>query len=178
MPTDEIDRKARSEGPNGRANPSGDGDPPAASTSGWHARSREELVREVERLQAELERLGQEAIEQGGLREQGEQGQYAQQRAHLEERIEALRRELSPGAGRGDLSDAEQAGLGRRYTIRLEDGSVETWELALPRDASPRDGRISVQSPLGRALLGKSAGQRARVTTPEDSYEVEVVAVG
>ena len=150
---------------------------PAASTQGLgRAGSREELEREIRLIQKQLEQLGREAIEQGTLREPAEQGQYFVERARLEERLESLRRELSP-AGLEELSEEERAALGRRYTIRLPDGSVETWELTAPGQANPRAGRISVQSPLGRALVGKSRGEVAEVRTPGETYTVEIIDV-
>lgn len=140
------------------------------------AQSRDEAVTEIRRLQEQLALLGREAIEQGSLREPGEHGQYAAERARLEERLDALRRELDPTALE-ELTEEERVAISRRYTIRLADGTVETWELTGPGEARPREGKISVQSPLGRALVGASPERKVEVETPEGSYVVEVVSV-
>lgn len=135
---------------------------------------RAELLREISRIEAEIERLGRDAIEQGSLREPGEQGEFYAERARLEKRLDTLRRELNPPT-EDDLTEQERAAIGRRVTIRLPEGEVETWELTAPSQANPRVERISVRSPLGRALIGKAPGDRTVVQTPEQSYDVEVL---
>ena len=43
--------------------------------------------------------------------------------------------------------------------------------------SSPTDGRVSVNSPLGQALIGKKRGEKAVVAAPSGSWQVEVVEI-
>ena len=68
------------------------------------------------------------------------------------------------------------ARLGSRVVIADEYGEAE-YQIVGPQEADPRAGRISTQSPVGRALLGARAGERVSVVTPEGTRSVEVRAV-
>ncbi len=62
-------------------------------------------------------------------------------------------------------------------TVEEPDGKRRSWRLVGPDETDPRRGLVSVQSPLGRALLGRSAGDVVEVERPGGRIEVEVVAV-
>jgi transcription elongation factor GreA len=68
------------------------------------------------------------------------------------------------------------AQIGSRVRIRDEDGESE-FELAREL-ADPFQGRLSVDSPLGRALLGHRPGDRVQVRAPDGVLAVVIVAVG
>ena len=67
--------------------------------------------------------------------------------------------------------------LGARVTIRLPDGSELAVVPVHPREAVLDDERISAESPLGRAVLGLSAGATATVSAPTGPWNVHVVDV-
>jgi len=56
--------------------------------------------------------------------------------------------------------------LGSRVTIADEEGTVETWVIVSPEEANAMQGRISVESPVGSALLGKRPGETVIVNAP------------
>ena len=64
-------------------------------------------------------------------------------------------------------------------TIEVEDadGQVETWHLVGAVEADPGAGRISVESPVGRAVLGRRTGDRVTVNAPSGVIELTVKAV-
>jgi transcription elongation factor GreA len=72
----------------------------------------------------------------------------------------------------GDL-----AGLGSTIVVRDEDGEEDSYVLVGPAEAAPREGRISIASPVGRALLGARAGDEAAVETPAGSRRLTVLSV-
>jgi len=113
------------------------------------------------RLNEELERL--RTMRDGSLLER--------RIAMLEERLRAARLvEPQPGNGRVDMGER----------VRLHDlDSGERLELQLvgPLEADPSEGRISVVSPLGKAVVGLRRGQVAGVDTPLGPRRVKVVAV-
>lgn len=64
--------------------------------------------------------------------------------------------------------------------VKLEcddDGSTATYDLVFPEEADPAAGRISVGSPLGRALLNREAGDEVVVQTPRGSRSYTIVEV-
>jgi transcription elongation factor GreA len=91
-----------------------------------------------------------------------------------EQRLEALRRLLS--LAHLVLQDG-MAIVGSRVLVRDSDGSTDSYTLVAPGEADPRAGRISFESPLGRALLGCRAGETAAVAAPDGVRWVRVVEV-
>ena len=73
----------------------------------------------------------------------------------------------------------ERQGVLRRLggASRTRRGEERTYRLVGPDEADAAHGLISVEAPLGRALLGKAAGDVARVHRPIGSVELTVVAV-
>ncbi len=64
---------------------------------------------------------------------------------------------------------------GSRVAVRDDEGDDE-FVLVHPHDADARAGRISLDSPLGRALLGRSAGEQVVVRAPGGVRVVRVIA--
>jgi transcription elongation factor GreA len=71
--------------------------------------------------------------------------------------------------------------IGFGSTVEVEDektGKTLTYTLVSSTEASPGDGKLSMDSPVAGALLGKRAGQVARVQTPRGERRFKVVSVG
>ena len=85
----------------------------------------------------------------------------AEGRLLLEERVRLLR--------------ATVADLGDRVAIRLDDGSEESYVVVHRVEAAVDDGRISAESPLGRALLGRHVGEAVEVAVPGGSYRCTIL---
>ena len=63
--------------------------------------------------------------------------------------------------------------LGAKVTLRAEeDAEEEVYYIVDSAEAQPAEGRISDQSPVGKALLGHHKGERVAVTTPAGSREL------
>ena len=96
----------------------------------------------------------------------------------LDRRIAELRRALDRA---GECVAAHQApdtvGPGARVTVRWDDGAEETYTLVGPVEVDPRSGRISADSPVGQALLGRRPGDRVDVATPTGPSRLAVLAV-
>jgi len=73
--------------------------------------------------------------------------------------------------------EGSPAAFGAWVTTLDESGQRATVRLVGPDEANPRSGLLSVASPMGRALLGKRAGDTAVVERPRGSTELEVLAV-
>lgn len=70
-----------------------------------------------------------------------------------------------------------RAAFGTWVTVEDVTGARVTWRLVGPDEADPRRGLVSVHSPVGRALLGRAAGDAVEVERPGGTAEYEVVEV-
>jgi transcription elongation factor GreA len=68
----------------------------------------------------------------------------------------------------------DKAGFGSKLTLR-EGSRTFVYELVMPEDADPDRGLVSVASPIGRALVGKEAGDEVVAPTPGGPRSFEIV---
>ncbi len=68
-------------------------------------------------------------------------------------------------------------GVGSSVTVRWEDGEEETYMLVGPPEVDLATNRISYESPVGGALIGKSQDERIEVDTPAGTSRMKIVAV-
>ncbi|EFO79119.1 transcription elongation factor GreA [Oscillochloris trichoides DG-6] len=119
------------------------------------------------------------AKELGDISESGEYEDAKKSQALLEGRIRELKHILS----RAELidEDAHSTGevrVGSSVTVRLEeDNEEETWTIVGSAEANPRQGRISNESPIGAALLGKRARSKVTVQTPSGVMKLTILKV-
>jgi transcription elongation factor GreA len=119
------------------------------------------------------------AREWGDLKENSEYHDAKNEQAHLETKIARLREkitaavvvEAAPAAASG------QVGFGSSVLVRDQDGAEQTWKIVSSHDASPSEGRLSVESPVAVALLGRAPGETASVLLPRGSRKLTVVSV-
>lgn len=68
--------------------------------------------------------------------------------------------------------------LGRKVTVEdLEDGSRETYTIVGSQEADPMNGRISEDSPFGKALVGKETGAEVEVEAPVGTLRYKIIEV-
>jgi transcription elongation factor GreA len=96
--------------------------------------------------------------------------------AMLEARIAELEYSLAQ-AQVVETQGGDLAELGSSVAVRDDEGEEDTYVLVGPAEAAPREGRISIASPVGRALLGTRAGDEATVETPAGSRRLTVLSV-
>ena len=70
-----------------------------------------------------------------------------------------------------------KARLGAHVKVSDADGHEVEYRLVTPDEADPSHGAVSVESPLGRALLGKSAGDEVTVERPRGTVEYTIESV-
>ena len=75
------------------------------------------------------------------------------------------------------LREEGKARLGARVLVEDEEGREHEYELVPSDEADPPSGRVSVESPLGRALLGRRAGEKIVVERPRGEIELSIAAV-
>ena len=74
-------------------------------------------------------------------------------------------------------SRSEQVGFGSTVTIVDADGEQE-FTIVGSAEAKPALGKISSTSPVGKALMGRRAGDTVSVTAPGGTFSVEILSVG
>lgn len=145
----------------------------------------------VERLQKELHRLKTverpevinaiaEARAQGDLSENAEYDAARERQAFVEGRIKELEGTLSNAQVIDPAAlDAEgKAVFGATVEIEdLESGNRVAYQIVGDIEADIRENRISVSSPVARALIGKSEGDVVEVQAPAGVREYEILSV-
>jgi transcription elongation factor GreA len=119
------------------------------------------------------------AREWGDLKENSEYHDAKNDQAHLETKIARLRERISgavivhetPG-GSGDI-----VSFGSTVVVRDDDGVEQTWQIVSSHDASPREGRLSAESPVAVALLGRAVGEQTAVSLPKGKRTLTIVTV-
>ncbi len=67
--------------------------------------------------------------------------------------------------------------LGDKVLIQNQDGKIEQFTIVGSAEASPTDGKISDESPVGRALMGKKTGDKVEVKTPSGLFKLLIMEV-
>ena len=118
------------------------------------------------------------AREWGDLKENSEYHDAKNEQAHLETKIVRLRERI---AGAVVVEDAPattgKVGFGSTVVVREEDGSERTWTIVSSRDAAPADGRLSADSPVAGALIGRATGDQISVSLPRGTRTMTGVRI-
>ncbi len=72
---------------------------------------------------------------------------------------------------------SDRVGIGGHVTVRENDGEPETYHIVGSAEADPRSGRISNESPLGKALLGYRVGDEVIVNAPDGILSFRIIAI-
>jgi transcription elongation factor GreA len=121
-----------------------------------------------------------EAMEGGELIENAEYEAAKNEQAFVEGRIKELEILLATARLISDSERAEKAEtvqVGSKVTIQEDGSDQEVYTIVGAAEANPRMGRISNESPLGKALLNKKTGERVQVDAPGGSFTVAIVQV-
>lgn len=137
-----------------------------------------EYLRTVRRQEV-AERL-HEALEGGdlGVDPDAEYEAAKNEQAFVEGRIKELEILLSNARVIETPEKPEVIQIGVKVTIQEDGNEPEEYIIVGAAEANPREGFISNESPLGRALLGHKIGDRVNVDAPAGAFSVQVVKLG
>lgn len=139
----------------------------------------EEADRLLHELNVELPAEIERAVGLGDLRENSEYAAALERQSFVQARLDYLSRRLSE-LSELDLEHipADRVGFGSRVTVRnASTGGEELYVLAFGDDIDLESDEISMQSPIGKALLGKRPGDSVSVVLPAGHLELEVVGL-
>lgn len=142
---------------------------------------REELDELVNVKRQELAKKLKDAIAMGDLSENADYHDAKEQQAFLEGRIRYLENLLRSATIIDDDEVAQGiVRVGSEVTIQEQDDGAEpeTYRIVGAAEANPREGRISNESPLGRALLGKKPRAKVKVETPDGVITFKIIKIG
>ncbi len=143
----------------------------------------EELKQELNYLKTVKEKevadLIKEARSFGDLSENSEYDEAKNEQGKLYSRIAEVENILANYVVIEENNDnTDVVGMGSKITVKdVATGDEETYQVVGSQEADPMNGRISEESPFGKALLGKAIGDIAVVEAPAGNIEYEVVAI-
>ena len=143
-----------------------------------------------EKLQDELEELKtkrrqevadriREAREFGDISENSEYDDAKNEQAMLEQRIAALEEKLRAAR----VIDTSEVGgdvisIGSHVTLNdIERKQTLKYQIVGSAEADPMEGRLSNESPVGRALIGRKSGEKVDVDVPKGKLKLKIVAI-
>lgn len=138
-----------------------------------------ELEDELEELKSRRGAIADkiaEARDFGDLSENAEYDSAREEQGLVESRIAEiediiLNAELIKGGSKTKVS------LGSKVELKTGKKTV-TYTVVGPVEADPLEGKISNESPIGLALMGKKVGDKATIKTPKGDIEYEIVKIG
>jgi len=142
----------------------------------------DKLRQELEYLKGpareELAKRLRAAIQQGDLSENADYSAAKEEQGFLEGRIQELEKLLGNvviieenAKPKGEVS------VGSTVTVQEDDFPSDTYFLVGPKEADPANGRISYESPIGKALIGHKEGERVLVQTPNGTLTLKILKI-
>ncbi|MCF7976273.1 MAG: transcription elongation factor GreA [Phycisphaerae bacterium] len=153
-------------------------DPVPMSRTGYN-----KLMEELDRLETvelpEVQQTVADAREEGDLKENGAYIYGRQRQGHIVGRISELKGKLN----RADIVDCTKVDCSRAVfgtvvsLLDLDTEETVTYQLLGPDDADYETGSISIQSPIGRSIVGHSVGDKLTVKVPRGDRHLEVIDI-
>lgn len=115
------------------------------------------------------------ARDYGDLSENAEYDAAREEQASLETRIAELEDILKNA---DIIKPTKSSTIKVGSTVHLENGKKVSYQVVGPVEADPLEGKISNESPIGAALIGKKVGEKVTITTPKGQvvYSIEAVS--
>ena len=141
----------------------------------------EEMKSELENLiqikRPEVIKALKEARALGDLSENAEYDAARKEQAQTEARIKELESMIEHAVVIENV-DTNEVSIGTRVTIEyVGDDDTEEYSIVGVKEADPFNNKISNESPIARAILGKKIGDIVSVDSPNGKYDVKVVAI-
>ncbi len=118
------------------------------------------------------------AIQQGDLSENADYHAAKEEQGFLEGRIQELERLLKHVTIIEDTQrDNSSVAVGNHVTVDEEGIGEDTYFIVGPKEADPMNGRISFESPIGKALMDKKVGDTVSIATPNGTIKMKIVTI-
>ena len=134
-----------------------------------------EFLRTVRR--AEVAARIHSAKEEGDITENAEYDDAKNEQAFVEGRLLMLERTLISAVMIEGEASNDRVHLGSSVTVAEDGCDLETFQIVGTAEADPKLGRISNESPIGKALLGRKAGDSVDARTPGGILRFRIVSI-
>ena len=124
----------------------------------------------------ELARRLRSAIQMGDLSENADYHKAKEDQAFLEGRIQEIEAVLRTAVV-VEKSSSDVVSVGCTVTVQEENLDPETYYLVGAKEADPRHGKISNESPIGRALMDRKAGDIVEAETPGGKIRFKILKI-
>jgi transcription elongation factor GreA len=140
------------------------------------------LLKELDYLRTEkraevADRL-RNAMEDGELIENAELEAAKNEQSFVEGRIKELEILLANAKLIDENASNDTIQVGSKVQVKEDGFDPEDYVIVGHAEADPRLGRISNESPLGKALLNHKAGDKVKVEAPGGAFEIDILSVG
>ena len=119
-----------------------------------------------------------EARALGDLSENSEYDQAREDQANLEKRIKEVEYALEHATIIDKAENDGKVGIGSSVELQYEDeDDTESYKIVGSQEADPFNNKISNESPIAAAIMGKKVGEVVEVSSPDGVYKVKIVKV-
>lgn len=140
------------------------------------AKLKTELAELTGRRREELALRLRSAIQMGDLSENADYHKAKEDQAFLEGRIQEIEAILRIAVV-VEKKHTDRVNVGSRVTVQEEGFDPETFDLVGAKEADPRNGKISNESPIGAALMDHKVGDVVEATTPAGKIRIKILQV-
>ncbi len=137
---------------------------------------KDELEMRKTEMRQEIAAIIKEAKEQGDLSENAEYSEAKRQQAENERRIMELENIIRTSQVASFDKGIHTVQMGSQVKVKFN-GKEQDFEIVGSNEADPLSGKISNESPIGKALLGKKVGDKVKVETPSGEKEYKILEV-
>lgn len=144
----------------------------------------------IKRLEAELHELRtvrradvaqqiRDAQELGMTETDGQYEEAKNQQAFLEGRIQEIEKmlEMAEVIDESAAHASKEVRIGSTVSLKTKDNKRRKYQLVGAAETNPSEGRISDESPLGQALLGKKRGETVKIQAPGGVVEMTITSI-
>lgn len=139
-----------------------------------------ELKAELAELVSRRSEIAEEiasARSQGDLAENAEYHEAKEEQGRNEGRIEEIENILANSEVIETPKDDNKVRLGSKVELKSEDNKVKEFQIVGTVEADPLNGKISDESPIGQALLGKKVGEEVEIKTPAETATYKIADI-
>jgi transcription elongation factor GreA len=137
----------------------------------------DELTDLTSKQRPELAKRLRDAIKMGDLKENADYIAAKEDQAFIEGRILKVKEMLRSSVLISNQINKQEVSIGSTVTISEENSGEEQYTLVGSAEADPPMGRISHESPIGQAIIGKSTGDSVQVSTPGGNITFEIIRI-
>jgi transcription elongation factor GreA len=150
---------------------------PIFLTAEGEAKLRAELVELKGPRREEISKRLRSAIQMGDLSENADYHKAKEDQAFLEGRILEIEAILRNAVIIEKSANNDKVSIGNHVTIQEAGSPPETYHVVGAKEADPRNGKISNESPIGKAIMDRKVGDTVEAETPGGKMKFKILKI-